>query len=446
MIRPKNNSSQNSDASLPLIIVNPKSASGATRDNWAVTVADLRAHFGPFNVAFTKSAGDGIALAKRSVESGRKFIIACGGDGTINEVANGILQAGEDVEFGVLPSGTGGDFRRTIGMPANVRDAAKALRDGVTRWIDVGKVSFFDHNDQPTSRYFLNVSSFGLSASIGDRVKKQKLLNWLPANAVRGKANFAISTLQEVLESNFVTVRVKIDEKDEKTLNTINFAVANSRFFGGGMKIAPDAKINDGFLDIINIGDIKTLKILMNAYKLYGGSHLALKEVKSTVAKRVEVSAFDAKEIFLETDGELPGKLPAVYEIVPNALRIRVPKHKASLNNLKIEDTMKLIFYSLAILVLFTGTCTTNEPTAKGNSNNMLKLYKRFDNQLHYWETWEKDEKTAIIHWGLVGLRGQDKEIKGGLFSSFRKTVQKEIEDKLNEGYIEFDEEKNWSY
>ncbi len=72
----------------------------------------------------------------------------------------------------------------------------------------------------------------------------------------------------------------------------------------------------------------------------------------------------------------------------------------------------------------------------------MLKLYKRFDNQLHYWETWEKDEKTAIIHWGLVGLRGQDKEIKGGLFSSFRKTVQKEIEDKLNEGYIEFDEEK----
>jgi diacylglycerol kinase (ATP) len=324
---PKNNSSKISDASLPLIIVNPKSASGATRDNWAVTVADLRAHFGPFSVAFTKSAGDGIALAKRSVESGRRFIIACGGDGTINEVANGILLSGEDVEFGVLPSGTGGDFRRTIGMPANVRDAAMALRDGVTRWIDVGKVSFLDHNDQQTSRYFLNVSSFGLSASIGERVKKQKFLNWLPASAVRGKANFAVSTLQEVLESNFVTVRVKIDEKDEKTLNTINFAVANSRFFGGGMKIAPGAKINDGLFDVINIGDIKTLKILLNAYKLYGGSHLALKEVKSTVAKRIEVSSFDSNiEIFLETDGELPGKLPAVYEIVPNALRVRVPK------------------------------------------------------------------------------------------------------------------------
>ncbi len=322
----KTSSSLKTDASLPLVIVNPKSASGATRDNWSVTVSDLRAHFGAFNVAFTKSQGDGITLAKRAIESGRKFIIACGGDGTINEVANGILETGEDIEFGVLPSGTGGDFRRTIGMPANVREAAKALRDGKTKLIDVGKVTFLNHEGEQTSRYFLNVASFGLSASINERVKKQNFLNWLPASAVRGKANFAVSTLQEVLDSDFFTVRVKIDEKQEKTLNTINFAVANSRFFGGGMKIAPDAKINDGFLDVINIGDIKTLKILLNAYKLYGGSHLALKEVKSTLAKRVEVSAFDESDtIFLETDGELPGKLPAVFEIVPNALKIRIP-------------------------------------------------------------------------------------------------------------------------
>lgn len=329
MLEKPEKSIKNSNANLPLVIVNPKSASGATRDNWSATVSDLRAHFGAFNVAFTKSQGDGIALAKRSVESGRKFIIACGGDGTINEVANGILQTGEDIEFGVLPSGTGGDFRRTIGMPANVREAAKALRDGKTKLIDVGKVTFLNHEDAQTSRFFLNVSSFGLSASINERVKKQNFLNWLPASSVRGKANFAFSTLQEVLESDFFTVRVKIDEKDEKTLNTINFAVANSRFFGGGMKIAPNAKINDGFFDVINIGDIKTLKILLNAYKLYGGSHLALKEVKSTLAKRIEVFAFDESEtIHIETDGELPGKLPAVWEIVPNALKIRVPKKK----------------------------------------------------------------------------------------------------------------------
>lgn len=320
-------SSRNGSPNLPIVIVNPKSASGSTSSNWSGIASDLRAHFGAFNVAFTKAQGDGIRLAKRSVETGRKFIIACGGDGTINEVVNGIMETGEDVEFGVFPSGTGGDFRRTIGMSSLPRDAARELRDGKTQLVDVGKVTFINHENEQTSRYFVNVSSFGLSAAINDRVKSQSLLKWLPANAIRGKANFALSTLQEVLENEFVTVRVKLDDKPERTLNTINFAVANSRYFGGGMMIAPDAKLNDGFLDVINIGDIKTLKILLNAYKLYGGSHLDLKEVKSTLAKRIEVSPVNENEtIFLETDGELPGKLPAVYEILPKALKVRVPK------------------------------------------------------------------------------------------------------------------------
>ena len=95
---------------LPLVIVNPNSASGATRERWSGIASDIRTHFGPFNVAFTKSRGDGVNLARRGVESGRRFIIACGGDGTINEVANGILEIGEDVELGVLPSGTAAIF------------------------------------------------------------------------------------------------------------------------------------------------------------------------------------------------------------------------------------------------------------------------------------------------------------------------------------------------
>jgi diacylglycerol kinase family enzyme len=133
--------------------------------------------------------------------------------------------------------------------------------------------------------------------------------------------------LQEVLDSEFTTIRVKIDDAPEKRLNTINFCIANARYFGGGMKIAPNAHLEDGFFDIVNIGDIKTAKILLNAYKLYNGSHLELDEVKSTLAKRIEVSAADSNQtIYIETDGELPGKLPAIYENVPQALKIRVPK------------------------------------------------------------------------------------------------------------------------
>jgi diacylglycerol kinase family enzyme len=93
------------------------------------------------------------------------------------------------------------------------------------------------------------------------------------------------------------------------------------------MKIAPDAKINDGLFDVINIGDIGTAKILLNAHTLYMGTHLDLPEVKSKLARRIEAAPADPKtEIHIETDGELPGKLPAVYEIVPDALKIRTPR------------------------------------------------------------------------------------------------------------------------
>ncbi|MBP7377892.1 MAG: YegS/Rv2252/BmrU family lipid kinase, partial [Pyrinomonadaceae bacterium] len=242
---------QTGDTSLPLVIVNPKSASGSTRDKWSATASDLRAHFGPFSVAFTKGPGDGIELAERAANSGRQFIIACGGDGTINEVANGILRSGVDVELGVLPSGTGGDFRRTLGLPLGNREAAAALRDGITRHIDAGRVTFIDHQGKTSSRYFLNVSSAGLAANIIERVKSQKVFDWLPVESLRGRANFAVSTLQQVLDLDPVMLNVRFDDGPASKLQTIAFCVANSRYFGGGMLIAPDASLNDGLLDVV---------------------------------------------------------------------------------------------------------------------------------------------------------------------------------------------------
>ncbi len=310
---------------LPLVIVNPKSAAGSTREKWSAIASDLRTHFGPFSVAFTKAPGDGIELAKRGAESGRTFVIACGGDGTINEVANGLLRSGKDVELGIFPSGTGGDFRRTLGMPNGTREAARALRTGRTEEIDVGRISFIDHDGNPAERFFLNVTSFGLAASIIERVKGSTALSWLPLDTVRGRASFALSTLQEVVALGATSVRVRIDDGDEHTLQTVNFCIANARYFGGGMMIAPEAKLNDGFLDVINIGDIRTAKIILNAYTLYRGTHIDLAEVKDTRAKRVEARPLGLdQEIHIEVDGELAGRLPATYEIVPKALRVRV--------------------------------------------------------------------------------------------------------------------------
>lgn len=312
---------------LPFVIVNPKSAGGSTRERWSAVASDLRAHFGPFTVAFTKCEGDGIRLAETAAKAGREFIIACGGDGTINEVANGILNSGCDAELGILPSGTGGDFRRSIDMPTSPRDAARALREGKTRTIDAGKVTFETDEGETVSRHFLNISSVGLAASIIERVKGNSALEWLPASGVRGRAAFALSALQEFAGLDAFRIRVKFDHDKEADISTLSFCVANARFFGGGMKIAPDAKLNDGFFDIINIGDIKTAKVILNAYTLYSGTHIGLAEVKSRKAKRIEIKAIDsAKQPRMEIDGELNGTLPAVYEIIPNALRLRIPR------------------------------------------------------------------------------------------------------------------------
>lgn len=313
---------------IPLIIVNPKSASGSTENRWARIAADWAQFYGAFNVDFTQHQGHAVELAKNAAEEGREFIVACGGDGTINEVANGIMLSGKDAELGVLPMGTGGDFRRTLGMPSTIRRASEALKNGITKRIDIGKVTFVNHEDKTEERYFLNIASVGLSASIIERVKTTGNLSWLAFNSLRGKASFAYSTMQEILNLKAKTVRVRFDDEPVKALQTIVFCVANARYFGGGMKIAPDAVIDDGLFNVVNIGDIGTGKIMLNAQKLYAGTHYSLDEVKHTTAKRIEVSAFGNEEIHLETDGELPGKLPAVFEILPSALRVRIPIQK----------------------------------------------------------------------------------------------------------------------
>ncbi len=311
--------------SFPIIIVNPKSAGGQTSNSWARIASDLSESFGVFNVAFTESAGDGERLAHKFAEEGRKFIIACGGDGTINEVANGILTSGKDVELGILPSGTGGDFRRSLDLPTSTNDAGKVLRNGVTKRIDVGKVTFLNHQNEQISRFFMNVTSFGLSATVVENVKTTARLDWMPKGILKGKLSFALAGLQGLTKSGATKVIIKIDKNREREIETLNFCIANGKFFGGGMKIAPDALIDDGSFDVVNIGDITKLRVLRHGYKLYNGTHTNLSEVGHTLARRIEASPAGNEEIHLEIDGELPGKLPATFEIIPNALRIRVP-------------------------------------------------------------------------------------------------------------------------
>jgi diacylglycerol kinase (ATP) len=313
---------------LPLIIVNPASAGGVTRDAWPRMASDLRAHFGSFTIAFTAKAGDGTGLAAEAARKGAKLIIACGGDGTISEVANGILNSGKDAELGILPRGTGGDFRRTLGIPMRTREAAKTLREGKTRAIDVGRVTFINHQGVQDTRYLLGMASFGMSAAVIDRVKEGGP-EWLPSNApkwLKGRIAYGTSMLQTAMSSPKIRVVIQLDDGTEQHLTVANVCIANARYFGGGMKIAPDAKLTDGQLDVITIGDLGSLKILANAPRIYLGSHLSMAQVHHALARKIVARpANKDTQIAIEVDGELPGFLPATFQVVPKALRVRCP-------------------------------------------------------------------------------------------------------------------------
>lgn len=261
---------------------------------------------------FTKHRGDGAALAAEAARKGEKLIIACGGDGTVSEVANGILTSGKDAELGIMPNGTGGDFRRTLEIPSRSRDAARILRTGRTVRIDVGRVSYTDQNGRDATRYFVGVASCGMSTRVIERVKTDDV-------------SFVNALLKTAMRNTPVRLAVQLDDSHERHLVVSNLCIANARYFGGGMKIAPDAKLTDGKLDIVSIGDLSAVKIFTSAPRVYTGSHLSMPEVSHALARKLTVRASDRNaEVALEVDGELPGKLPATFQIIPEALRVRV--------------------------------------------------------------------------------------------------------------------------
>ena len=314
--------------SLPVIIINPQSAGGATRDAWPKIASVVGQHFGPFKPEFTSATGDGAQLAADAARRGANLIIACGGDGTISEVANGILSSGTNAELGILPSGTGGDFRRTLKIPTRTSQAARILRTGKTRLLDVGSVTFTNRTGEHDTRYFIGVASFGMSADVIGRVKEAnnsgqfaKVSKWLSA-----RLSFATAMAETALKSQPTRVAVQLDEHVERHMTVANLCIANARYFGGGMKIAPDAKLDDGKFDVVSVGNIGAGRILANAPRLYIGAHLGIPEVGHALATKVIARPLnDAKQIEIEVDGELPGYLPATFQILTKALRVRCP-------------------------------------------------------------------------------------------------------------------------
>ncbi len=236
-----------------------------------------------------------------------------GGDGTLNEVVNGA--AGTGVEVASIPLGTGMDFGRTYGIPSSFDEAVRVAVDGVPRTIDAGRARYRTWAGDEEERWFANVGSVGMSGAVAQRANAM-------GKALGGKLTFFYALTRVFLAWQNTEVRVLVDEI-ERSGRMHDVIVANGVWHGGGMKLAPDAKPDDGVFDVVLIGDVSKVDFLTTAPKIYSGRHVAHPKVEVLRGARVEVEA--GERLPIELEGEQVGTTPATFELVPQALRVRVP-------------------------------------------------------------------------------------------------------------------------
>jgi diacylglycerol kinase family enzyme len=204
------------------------------------------------------------------------------------------------------------------------------LREGRAARIDAGRVSFRNKKGADESRFFVNAASCGLGGEVVRRAgEKGEGARWIPTRAgglLGGRAAYAGAAVRASLDYESPLVRLSVDGGTESSFRATLLCVANGRYFGGGMKIAPEAKLADGHLDLIAVADLDAAGVFTNAHRLYLGTHLGMREVSHARARRVTARAADeTARVLLEVDGEFVGMLPATFEILPHALRVRVP-------------------------------------------------------------------------------------------------------------------------
>ncbi|MBN9159667.1 MAG: hypothetical protein BGO98_33470 [Myxococcales bacterium 68-20] len=310
----------------PLLVVNPRSGGGSTARTFGAMRGTIERALGAVEVAMTERPGHGIDLARQGALAGHPLVIAVGGDGTVHEVVNGLMQArsggygtkAEGTQLGLIGQGTGGDFRKTLGLEHRLDRYVEAIASGKQRAIDVGKFT----GGGKTGHYFVNILSVGMGGLVDRYVSDS-------SRFFGGKAAYFGASLKALLNARLGNVRCTVTsdgKTEEHLLRSFMIAICNGRFFGGGMKVAPMAEIDDGAFEIVALGATSKLGFAMTSGSIYSGEHIGQAGTVHLRGQKVKLDLMneDARSAFLlDVDGEPMGSLPLEIEVLPKALTLR---------------------------------------------------------------------------------------------------------------------------
>jgi diacylglycerol kinase (ATP) len=294
--------------------VNPAAAGGTTGKRWP-EIAHRAAQRGlDGDALISERPGQLTTLAADAVAGGATRLVVVGGDGSVNEVVNGIADA-HGVELAVIPRGTGWDFVRTFDIPRNLDAAVDVALTGSVREIDLGAVTYRTWGGEDARSIFANVASAGISGAIAQRANES-------SKTLGGKVSYYWATLAVFVGWQTGEMRVTVDG-ESRNGKMIDAVVCNGRYLGGGMMMCPEAEPDDGVFDVLLIGDVTKRDLLLVLPKTYKGNHLPHPRLELLRGKVVTVES--AEPLPIELDGEQPGTTPARFEVLPRVLRLRVP-------------------------------------------------------------------------------------------------------------------------
>jgi diacylglycerol kinase (ATP) len=295
--------------------VNPASGAGSTGRRWPELARRAAAAGLAGESVLSAGPGEIAALAEKAASDGARLVVAVGGDGTAHEAVNGILRAGTATELALLPRGTGDDFARALGVPGAFERALAVARDGRVQTIDAGRVTYQADGGEAES-YFCSMAGVGMSGAVARRLMTT-------TKALGGKIAGVIATF--AIFSRWTNVELQADVDGESRSGLMqDVLVANTEYHNGGMNLLPGARPDDGLFDVLIVGDVTKRDLLVAFPKLYRGTFLP--HPKAELLRGRTITVESEKPLPIELDGEQPGTTPVRFEVIPGALRVRVPR------------------------------------------------------------------------------------------------------------------------